>query len=254
MPTNPPLTFTEALRYLKQKKLMPTHLKSADLEMLQTAVRERALFSARTLWSSYLEKVGSAVERILKPETKEREDGSKFTDGLDLPRARLELREALKEIGYRAEKGKEGTLEDLSSEKRLNLVVETNVEMAQGYGQWTQGQDEAVLDQWPGQELFRAEARKMERDWETRWIEAAQSVRDMNALRVFGETGRMITRKDSAIWSALSRFGQPYPPFDFQSGMWVRDIDREESEALGLLQPGERLVPKKASFEMEVAA
>jgi hypothetical protein len=29
---------------------------------------------------------------------------------------------------------------------------------------------------------------------------------------------RMIARKDSPIWEALSRFGTPYPPFDFNSG------------------------------------
>ncbi len=45
------------------------------------------------------------------------------------------------------------------------------------------------------------------------------------------------------ISSMKSRFGRPYPPFDYNSGMDLRDIDRAAAEALGLVQPGEVLQP-----------
>jgi hypothetical protein len=49
----------------------------------------------------------------------------------------------------------------------------------------------------------------------------------------------MVALKTSPIWAALSAFGRPWPPFDWGSGMGLDDVDREEAESLGLLQPGE---------------
>jgi hypothetical protein len=37
--------------------------------------------------------------------------------------------------------------------------------------------------------------------------------------QIFG--GRMIALKSDPIWTAISAFGTPYPPFDYNSGMWV---------------------------------
>jgi hypothetical protein len=49
----------------------------------------------------------------------------------------------------------------------------------------------------------------------------------------------MIALKNDPIWTAISSFGLPYPPYDFNSGMWVRDVSREEAEDLGLIKPGD---------------
>ena len=45
----------------------------------------------------------------------------------------------------------------------------------------------------------------------------------------------MIALKNDPVWTALSRFGRPWPPFDYDSGMGIADIDRETAETLGLL-------------------
>ena len=50
---------------------------------------------------------------------------------------------------------------------------------------------------------------------------------------------RLIARKDDEIWTRISRFGTPWPPFDFRSGMGVRDIRRDEAERLGVLKQDE---------------
>jgi hypothetical protein len=62
----------------------------------------------------------------------------------------------------------------------------------------------------------------------------------------------MIARKDSPIWEALSRFGTPYPPFDFNSGMWTKDVSREEAVGFGILGEWDRVVPQERGFEADL--
>lgn len=54
------------------------------------------------------------------------------------------------------------------------------------------------------------------------------------------------------MWKNLSRFGSPYPPFDYGSGMGVRNVDREESIAEGVIAAGDVIAPTAASHEWEV--
>jgi hypothetical protein len=231
-----PIPFREALQSREVKAFLPTSLSSRQLMRLAPELRERSAFSARTINAGYLQKMSDTVHRILDPHTVIR-DGRPVTEGLDVASARLTLREALKEISYQPDPDKRGTIEDLSSEPRLNLVIKTNVEMAQGYGNWQQGQ--ATLDAFPAQELFRAEERKEPRDWLQRWRGAGGQV---------FEGGRMIALKNDPIWTEISEFGLPYPPFDFGSGMDVRDVDREEAVALGLIGPDEQIEPQDRGF------
>jgi len=63
------------------------------------------------------------------------------------------------------------------------------------------------------------------RAWQMRWAQ--------NGGRLFA--GRMIARKDDPIWTKISTFGVPYPSFDFNSGMGVRDISRREAIRLGVI-------------------
>lgn len=59
----------------------------------------------------------------------------------------------------------------------------------------------------------------------------------------------MVALKTSPIWVELSRFGYPYPPFDFNSGMWVRPVSDDDCEALGLLADEEWLDKQLAAAE-----
>jgi hypothetical protein len=249
-----PIPFVEALQSRAVKKIFPTSLSSAELENLPAAFRERSMFSARTMNADYLKEIAARVERILHPTTQFRDDGTPYTAGLDQATARSELKDILAKIGYAPDPEEKGTLKDLSSDARLNLVLETNVRMAQGYGYWAQGQDAEVLDLYPAQELYRAEARKEERDWgisaNGRWVTAAREVGDTKAIEVWGSTGRMIARKDSGIWVKLSRFGQPYPPFDYNSGMDIRDVDRQTAIDLGVIQKEDQVQPQTRGFDL----
>lgn len=54
------------------------------------------------------------------------------------------------------------------------------------------------------------------------------------------------------IWIAISRFGTPWPPFDFNSGMGIEEVDREEAEQLGLLNEGDPVEPIETDFNRQL--
>jgi hypothetical protein len=125
-----------------------------------------------------------------------------------------------------------------------------NVESAQGFGAWRKGQEPEILDEWPAQRLFRLEERDEPRDWHERAKAAAFETGSKIALDGEG----FVALKNSPVWTALSEFGTPYPPFDFNSGMWVEDVARDEAVALGLIDEDEQIQPQRRGFEMEVSA
>jgi hypothetical protein len=221
-----PLPFEEALQSREVKRLLPTELSSRELARLPAELRERAMFSARTANAGYLQDINDWTKDLV--------DGN-----LDQATMRLRMKEKLQALGYQPDPEKRGGIEDLSSDRRLNLIIETNAEQARGYGYWMQGQDPAVLEAFPAQELYRAEERMIPRDWIGRWSEAGGQFYD----------GRMIALKDDPIWIEISAFGTPYPPFDFNSGMDVRDVSRSEAIDLGVISPEDPPpVPQERGF------
>jgi hypothetical protein len=171
--------FKEALQSRRVRSAMPTDLSSAELEQLPADVLERAVFSAKTMATGYLDAMETQIRDLLEPRMEARagqgeiEGAFPFTAGTNKTTARFELKKVWEALGYAPPLGKEGTIEDLSSDARIDLALQTNVDMARGYGQWRQGQDESVLDLWPCSELYRAEERVKKRDWLTRWRAAA---------------------------------------------------------------------------------
>ncbi len=222
-----PVPFAEALESRAVRSVLPTTLSSAELAEIGAHILERATFSARVTNAEYLQTIEDVVRRYANGE-------------IDLASARLELKNKLREIGYAPAPDEAGTLKDFGSDARTNLVLRTNSEMATGYGQWRQGQNVPVLDQWPAQELYRIAPRRVPRDWTKRWSEAASATGTA--------TSGFVALKNSPIWTALSRFGTPYPPFDFNSGMGVRDIDRDAAMALGLIDRDTQIAPQDRGF------
>lgn len=242
-----PIPFREALRRNAVRAVMPTNMSSAELRELNNEILQRSLFSARTTLETYLQEAKRRIESLV--------DGT-----VDPATVRLELKQTLAALGYEAAPEDKGTIKDLSSDKRLDLVIKTNTEVAQGYGHFRQGQDEAVLDQWPAQELFRAEEREEERPWLDRWRLAGESTGSKigDGWMVTPEL-RMVALKNHPIWQALGSaelfddaLGNPYPPFAFSSGMDVRDVDREEAMELGLIDRDTRVEPVATDFAMAV--
>ncbi len=213
---NNPVSFEEALEARKVKTILPTELRTFLLSILPASLRRRAMFSAGVTNVELLDQWDGLIGEMLEGQ-------------IDQATARLRMKEKLTAMGYVPPKGSEGGLIDLSSDARINIILDTNTAQARGYGQWAQDQDPDILDLWPAQELFRAIESRIQRDWRGRWIN--------NGGQFFN--GRMIARKDDPIWFNISRFGNPFPPFDFNSGMRTRNIEREEAEKLGLMSVDE---------------
>jgi hypothetical protein len=228
-----PLPFTEALDFFQTKTPLLTTGNTAQLQKLSSDIKRRALFSATVANAELLSEIGAIVNDIL-------------AGHLDQATGRARVKLLLDRQGYAPEAGKEGGLQDLSGDRRLNLILETNAQTAQGFGWFTQGNDPDVLHAWPAQELYRAlEPKGKERDWPDRW--------DQCGGTFYGE--RMIALKSDPIWDKLGdpdRFadglGNPWPPFAFNSGMDVRDVPRREAIALNLIDADTSIFPKQVGL------
>jgi hypothetical protein len=224
-----PLPFAEAIASRAVKQLLPTVFRTKELATIPAQLRERAMFSAGVTNAEHLQDFSDKIDALLNGQT-------------DRATARAELKKAIGPLGGGEVVATD--LTDIRSDARLNLILDTNLQQAQGYGGWMQGQDPAVLDQWPAQELVRVIDSKKPRDWAARWAEAGG---------VF-YAGRMIALKNDPIWTRISRFGTPYPPFDFNSGMDVDDIDRDEAIDLGLIDRDTELFPQSRDFNTDLQA
>ncbi len=236
--TNPINPF--ALEKIRSLQPIENPLKTADYDpYFPLALRQRAFFSAQ------LESLRTAQRMHDYLET--RLSGEKITRGVYPSQ-----NDFINDIqAYARKEGLEpldpklrGTLQDITSERRLKLIYQTQLSMAQNYARWKIDQDPEVLYGFPAQQLIRVASRVVPRDWYSRWERAGG--------RFYG--GRMIALKSDPIWRTISRFGTPWPPFDFGSGMGLDDISRKETEGLGLIKPGEKPVPDEQGFNDDLQA
>lgn len=158
----------------------------------------------------------------------------------DCGSARLKIREALQSSGYQPSASEEDTLKDLYSEDRLNLTLATAKDLVNGARDFLQSNDPDVVTAFPARELHRLESRDAPRDWPARWSAAGGAF--FPGKSDYPE-GRMVALNDDPIWETISDFGLPFPPFAFDSGMWLRSISWSEAKDLGLIAGDEELKP-----------
>ncbi len=147
----------------------------------------------------------------------------------DASAIRIALRSFISDAIGKAPPGKESRLRELLSQDWLDLVIKTNVGLARGFVRHENGMTPGAYAAFPAQRLLRTRQQKRPRDWAARWKDAGDATGWLGALRE-----DFVALKDSPIWSALSAFGLPYPPFDWESGMGVADVSRSESVSMGL--------------------
>lgn len=228
-----PQPYASAVARLAERSPVASALTSAQWAEMPTALRERAFFSAQVESLRVVAAMQNRIQEslaILSSPDRSFMDRSKFV---------AEMRDLLGAVP-----GDSGRLTDLTSRRRLELIYDWQRQDAREFARWNASQDPDLLDSFPAQELLRVESRKATRNWRQRWSEAGGRIFD----------GRMIALKDDPVWLNISRFGRPWPPFDFGSGMGVEDVPRDEAEALGLLTPDERPQPQTLSFNKELAA
>lgn len=237
-----PLPFAEALEKLGQRVVVASKLDSEGWSQLPLALRERAFWSATIESVRVLQGMRGGIDDFLS--------GARET----LPNGEVALKsgsraEFVKQFAALAEAegvgpadpDDVGGLKDIRSEARLSLIWRTQVEAAQAYGTWKQGQDPDVLNEFPAQRFIREQEVKQPRP-----------VHQMNI-------GVVRLKSDLDFWMAMNDpsfggFGVPWGPWGFNSGMGVEDVDRDEAERLGLIAAGERAKPVDKDFNDRLEA
>ena len=206
-----------ASELILQKALVGSDLDSSQWNQIQAGLRNRAFFSSRVAEVNILAAMRERVAKYAEGET-------------DLSKIRMMIRDDLRMANYTPEPGQENTIHDLFSQARLDVIIKTNVAQARGYMQYIEGTSPGAFAAFPAQEFTRIRhSRKPRQDWPQRWAKAGG--------KTYG--GKMIALKDDPVWERLSVFGNPFPPFDWGSGMGVLDVDRKTAIQLGLISDEE---------------
>lgn len=240
-----PEQLLRALDLIKAKGVLPSALSSAEQrQVFVQSMRERALIMARVTQADFLTVVKALVEE--------------FAAGYGRGKAVsiADLQGWLQRLGYDPATGfpgdealgipaaEPGSLQDLSSWKRLEMVLETERALASGRAEKAQGETEVARHLFPAWELLRLETRRIPRgaegsssdSWSSRWVKLGgpPPVWDRQIART-----RYIALKDDPIWQALgdaSRYSDclnvDYPPFAFNSGFGWRGVARGELRRL----------------------
>lgn len=220
------------------RKNLVTHpdLTSDDWASISTGIKDRAFFSSRVESVRFLDVCRTRIAELL--------DGARNQDGAITSRAQVvsDIMRAARESGIATGTGK---LTDPGSVSRANVIIDTNAGMAAGYTAAIQSNTLGARLAFPAQELIRIEERQVPRNWSARWTAAGGHLYQ----------GRMIALKEDSVWTKISRFGTPYPPFDFNSGMGVEDVSYEEAVELGVIkedyQPPEKSPMKAFNEKLE---
>ena len=218
-------------------------LRSAEWARMPLAFRERSFFSAgvenvRALQTMHRELAADlAMERDESGGWRDRSTFIAKTRSM-VAGLRNEAGGLRSDLGdFNGPVGDPRSLTDLASRARAGLIYDMAVKSSAGYARWVTDNDPDILDAFPAQELIRITPRLNPRDWQARW-------KDNGGRLVDG--GRMVALKTDSIWTKISAFGTPWPPFDYGSGMGLQDLDRDEAEALGLLRKGDIIQPTQA--------
>jgi hypothetical protein len=241
-----PQLFTEAIHKLGQRTPIGSQLTSAQWQQVPVALRERAFFSSQVENVNFLRDMrgflddflAGARETITLPSGK---TVTKLKVGSRADFVKLAREAAIRYGVGPVDPEDKGTIKDIQSEQRLNLIFDVNVEGAQQYGSWLQGMDPDVLNEFPAWEFIR--------------------VQDVKTPRVPHQLneGRIVLKTDLDFWLAMNSpsfggFGVPWGPWGFNSGMGTEDVDRDRAEEAGVIKPGQVLEPIHKDFNDHLEA
>ncbi|HOB98464.1 MAG TPA: hypothetical protein PKM43_06905 [Verrucomicrobiota bacterium] len=231
-----PLPFAEALVKLGVRSIVGADLTSAEWAYVPVALRERAFFSSRIESVRFLDRAKNALMDFLESAREEitAPDGTKTTALKTWGRARFveQMREfAISEGMGPLDPEDAGTIKDIRSQRRLDLIFDVQTRQAHDYGNWKQGNNPAVLDEFPAQRFVR--------------VRGVKEPRGEHRIH----EGEVRLKSDVGFWTALNEdFGVPWGPWGWGCGHDVEDVDRDEAERLGLIDPGEKVQDVETSF------
>ena len=243
----PPLPPLKAFLAASARQALPTTLGTAGLRELGAGVLARAAFCARGSSAIYASKIKEVIDTL---------SAGDISEG----QARTILYQTLDALGYTPEGGFpddltgevppaiRGTLQDLRSFRRMDLIVRTQLDLMTGAGQQMRGHEPDSLTLFPAWELVRYEGRRAPRFWGGREMgtEKAAATEEPRWTIAGGRlyAGRMVAFKGDPVWGELGSYdnfsdalGVDHPPFAFSSGMGWKPVSAEECEKLGVTGP-----------------
>ena len=238
-----PKPLAAALEQFDARSPVRTALSSAEIEDLPLAVREASTFSAKLTNLRTLQKIHDLLGGAIALTKTNNGDGVTIDRGKFIET----VREVAIAEGLQPEPGELSPIENITSTARLDLIWDMQIKGAQGYAAYAAAHNPNVIQMFPCQELYRQDDRNEPRDWPATWKAAGGEFYGPNK-------DRMIARIDSEIWTAISRFGRPWPLYDYYSGMWIRSIPRRESVELGVIGRKERVKSTIGEFNQGLQA
>jgi hypothetical protein len=221
----------QALDTFAKRQTVPSAWLTADWAQAPAEIVQRSFFSAGVESARFLQEARAGLTQALDLSSDQYgrlPDREKFIS---------DIRQVALQLGL-GTPDKPNDLKNLAGARRLGIIWDMNVQAANGRARRSVGLSRGALFSAPAQELVRARPARIPRNWNARWQDAGAQVDFEGALRA-----QPIALKTSPIWTALSRFGVPWPPFDFGSGMILRNVSRARAIALGLIEPEEILEP-----------
>lgn len=222
----------DAVKKVADKTPVASALRSDEWKRVPLALRERAQFSSRVESIRLLSDIQS---KILARVSHEREmlatGNERYVSRDSFIR---DIRQSAIEQGL--DTGKGNVLTNIAAPRRIAMIYDMQNAQAAGYARWKLDNDPDALAILPAWRLGESRAKNPRQDWIDRWTAAGSAVGWQGAARE-----QMVALKTSPIWRVLSRFGTPWPPFDFGSTRELEDVWRDEAERLGLIQPDERI-------------
>lgn len=201
---------------LRAKRIDASGLTTAQRALIEARVNDACFFSSKVSDAKLLEKMHDYIV--------EAAEGKRF-------RGRADFIATMRALMSASKTKDSGKLTDITSVRRLGLIFDFQQERLSAQLFLAQGEDEDHAWAFPCLELIRVSPRDNPRNWKARWTEAGGKLYD----------GRMVALRNDPIWRRISRFGSPVPPFDFNSGMGLEEVNRFEAEALGVELPEDDL-------------
>lgn len=222
----------EAVASIDARTPLGSTLRSADWEQVPVGLRQRAQFSAGVTSARVLQTIQDRLAAQIKQQREQLANGQQAT--FDRSSFIDAVRDIARGEGLTPVKEElRGGIQDITSIPRLGLIYDMQTAQAAGYARHKLDTSEGALALYPAYRLgaSSADEPRPEIFWQQRWAEAGAAVSWQGAL----PGADFVALKTSPIWSALSRFGTPWPPFDWGSTRELEEVDRAEAIALGLL-------------------
>jgi len=248
-----PIKFEEAFKRLKARKEIGSRMTSKQWASLPAAIRDRSFFASRVASARFLSSAKKMLEdfmlgtkeEVISPDgvksiafkTGGRADFVKKMQDFSIAEG---MGDPLPEGVGRGDRGVIPETRDISSNRRLKLVYDTNIRSSYGYGNFEASVDPAITNVYPAWRFIRTGVVKEPRPLHKRF------------------EGAVRRKDDTKFWLEMNKkeiggLGVPHGPWGFNSQMDVQEVGRREAESLGLIKKNQKIRSPKSAFNKKLS-